>query len=82
MSARIYPDLQKSIDRIEAELNQKVTTFTYPLGNMEDWAEPFLREHFSVTLSGVYGYVHKGASLYRLPRCNVSDKHAASEYVH
>ncbi len=79
--ARIFPDLQTSIDRIESETGQTVTAFTYPLGDMDDWAEAFLREHFSVTFSGVYGRAHLGESYYRLPRCNVSDQHPASEYV-
>lgn len=79
--ARVFPDLETSIARIESELGQTPTAFTYPLGNMDDWAEDFLQAHFSVTFSGVYGTAERGGSLYRLPRCNVSDKHAASEYV-
>ncbi len=79
--ARVFPDLETSIERIEVETGQTVTTFTYPLGDMDDWAEPFLREHFSVTLSGVYGRAHLGESYYRLPRCNVNDRYGASEYV-
>ena len=80
-AARVFPDLETSVARIEAETGQCVTTFTYPLGDMEEWAEPFLREHFAVTLSGIYGRAHYGDSLYHLPRCNVSDAHAAREYV-
>ena len=79
--ARVFPDLETSVERIETETGQRVTTFTYPLGDMEQWAEPFLREYFAVTLSGVYGRAHYGDSLYHLPRCNVSDTHAAREYV-
>ena len=80
-AARVFPDLETSVERIETETGQRVTTFTYPLGDMEEWAEPFLREHFAVTLSGIYGRAHYGDSLYHLPRCNVSDAHAAREYV-
>lgn len=79
--ARVFPDLETSIARIESETGQRATAFTYPLGNMEPWAEDFLREHFAVTLSGIYGRAHYGDTLYRLPRCNVSDAHPASEYV-
>ena len=79
--ARVFPDLETSIERIETETGQNVTTFTYPLGDMDEWAETFLREHFAVTLSGIYGSAHYGGSLYHLPRCNVSDAHAAREYV-
>ena len=39
--SRISADLQTSITRIELETGQNVTTFTYPLGKMELWAEPF-----------------------------------------
>lgn len=80
-AARVFPDLETSIARIEDETGQDVTTFTYPLGDMEEWAEDFLRGHFAVTLSGIYGSAHYGDSLYHLPRCNVSDAHAAREYV-
>lgn len=79
--ARVFPDLERSIARIEEEIGQTPTAFTYPLGNMDDWAEAFLQEHFSVTFSGIYGNAKRGDTLYRLPRCNISDKHAASEYV-
>lgn len=79
--ARVFPDLTESVARIEAETGQRVTAFTYPLGDMEDWAEDFLREHFSITFSGVYGRAHYRDSYYRLPRCNVSDKYPARIYV-
>lgn len=79
--ARVFPDLEMSIARIEAELGQPPTAFTYPFGNMDEWAESFLQEHFAVTLSGVYGRARHGEPLYRLPRCNVSDQYAASKYV-
>ena len=39
--SRISADLQTSITRIELETGQNVTTFTYPLGKMELWAERF-----------------------------------------
>ncbi len=79
--ARVFPDLEESIARIREELDSAPTAFTYPLGNMDEWAEPFLRERFAVTFSGVYGRAERGGELYRLPRCNVSDRHAAREYV-
>lgn len=60
--SRISADLQTSITRIELETGQNVTTFTYPLGKMELWAEPFLQQHFAVTLSGVYGTARYGDS--------------------
>lgn len=79
--ARVFPDLEMSIARMEAELGEAPTAFTYPHGNMDDWAEDFLREHFSATFSGIYGRARRGDTLYRLPRCNISDAHAAREYV-
>ena len=79
--SRISADLQTSITRIELETGQNVTTFTYPLGKMELWAEPFLQQHFAVTLSGVYGTARYGDSLYHLPRYNITDLHPASEYL-
>lgn len=79
--ARVFPDLEMSIARIEEETGGRVTAFTYPLGNMDNWAEEFMRQHFAVTFSGVYGRANYRDSYYRLPRCNVSDAHAASIYV-
>ena len=79
--SRISADLQTSITRIALETGQNVTTFTYPLGRMEPWAEPFLQQHFAITLSGVYGTARYGDSLYHLPRYNITDLHPASEYV-
>lgn len=79
--SRISYDLETSINRIRLETGQCVTAFTYPLGKMEPWAEPFLQQHFSVTFSGVYGRARYGNSLYRLPRYNISDAHPASEYI-
>ncbi len=79
--SRISDDLQTSITRIALETGQDVTTFTYPLGRMEPWAEPFLQQHFAVTLSGVYGTARYGDSLYHLPRYNITDLHPASEYI-
>ncbi len=79
--SRISADLQTSITRITLETGQNVTTFTYPLGRMEPWAEPFLQQHFAVTLSGVYGTARYGDSLYHLPRYNITDLHPASEYI-
>ena len=79
--SRISADLQTSITRIELETGQNVTTFMYPLGKMEPWAEPFLQQYFAVTLSGVYGTARYGDSLYHLPRYNITDLHPASEYI-
>lgn len=79
--ARISYDLETSVTRILLETGQRATAFTYPLGRMEPWAEPFLQQHFSVTFSGVYGRARYGNSLYQLPRYNISDVHPASEYI-
>ena len=79
--ARISYDLETSVTRILLETGQRATAFTYPLGRMEPWAEPFLQQHFSVTFSGVYGRARYGNSLYQLPRYNISDVHPASEYM-
>ena len=79
-AARVFSDLQKSVERIRIETGQTPTAFTYPLGNMDEWAEDFLRAHFAVTLAGGYAPARYD-SLYRLPRYNITDDHPASEYL-
>ena len=80
-AARVFSDLKKSVDRISGETGQTPTAFTYPLGNMDAWAEDFLHEHFAVTFAGGYAPARYGDSLYRLPRYNITDDHPASEYL-
>mgnify|MGYP001077981488 FL=1 len=70
--ARVLPDLQTSIDLIQANVGVKPLFFAYPLGYTDAWANDFLREHFSVTATTNHGPSDISKGLYDLKRCNVS----------
>lgn len=70
--ARVLPDLQTSIDLIQANMGVKPLFFAYPLGYTDAWASDFLKEHFSVTATTNHGPSDISKGLYDLKRCNVS----------
>lgn len=70
--ARVFADLQKSIDRIETELGVPVRYFAYPNGRYDKWADDFMTEHFQVTVSSDLGCSDLSGGLYKLPRCNIN----------
>ena len=79
--ARVFPDLQTSLDLLSAELGQPVTFFAYPNGRTEAWAGQFLAEHFSVTVTTVHGPADLSGGLYCLPRHNVTVRDKASQWL-
>lgn len=78
---RVGGDLQKSIDVLEEELGTPVRYFAFPFGVTDRWATPFIREHFSVTVTTAAGISQPGVSLYNLNRLNVTMEHPVSEYL-
>ena len=70
--ARVFPDLQTSIDLIEENVGAAPQFFAYPNGLTEHWASDFLREHFAVTVTTRHGRADISGGLYDLKRCNVS----------
>lgn len=70
--ARIFPDLQTSIDLIEEHVGVRPGFFAYPNGWAEPWAMYFIRSHFSVAATTRYGPSRLSAGLYDLNRYNVS----------
>lgn len=70
--ARVFADLQKSIDRIETELDQPVQYFAYPHGRQDPWADEFLRDHFPVIVTSERGVGDVSSSAQMLPRYNIN----------
>ncbi len=70
--ARIFPDLQSSIDLIEENLGGVPRFFAYPNGVKEAWAAGFIQKHFSLTAVTRHGFCDVSKGLYSLKRCNVS----------
>jgi len=70
--ARVFADLQTSIDLIEKNVGTAVQFFAYPHGQTEPWANEFLKEHFSVTVTTHHGSTDLSKGLYDMNRCNVS----------
>lgn len=70
--ARIFPDVDKSIQRIQAELDQSVTFFAYPNGRYDSWSNEQLSHRFTMSVSTDYGTARLSRGLYRLPRYNVN----------
>lgn len=79
--ARVLPDLQTSIDIIQANLGTKPLFFAYPYGITDAWASDFVREHFAVTVTTSHGVADISNGLYDLRRCNVSMSAPVSKYL-
>ena len=79
--ARVFTDLQASIDQIQENLGIQVLFFAYPHGQTDRWASDYLREHFAVTVTTQHGPANISRGLYDLPRHNITVEHPASEYL-
>ena len=69
--ARVLCDIRTSMDRIEDHLGEPPLYFAYPLGKTEPWADGFIRENFSVTVTTKPGTAGIGQGLYNMPRYTV-----------
>ena len=79
--ARMFPDLQNSIDLLEEQLGREVCFFAYPHGQTEPWADSFLADRFSVTVTTAHGPADLSGGLYNLPRHNVTNQDKASLWL-
>ena len=70
--ARVFADLQTSIDLIEANVGQEVLYFAYPHGKTDRWSDQFLREHFKVTTTTQVAPADISKGLYQLARYNIN----------
>jgi len=69
--ARVFPDIEKSIQLMEEQLDTTVQFFAYPHGRADSWADTFLEEHFAMTVTTQHGLANISGGLYRLPRMNI-----------
>lgn len=79
--ARVFPDLLRSIETLHAQTGQEIIYFAYPNGERERWAERFLKEHFTVTVTTQDGVADIAKGLYNMRRCNVSIVRPAASFL-
>ncbi|MDE7261721.1 MAG: polysaccharide deacetylase family protein [Oscillospiraceae bacterium] len=76
--ARVFADIDYSIELIESNLDTTVQFFAYPGGNTDRWASAYLRERFDLTVTTTHGRVNLARGLYDMRRCNVSQEEPPS----
>lgn len=79
-AARLAADLDKSVERLEAELGAPVTYFAYPFGETDAWAETLIWERFALTLTVQNGTANLTRGLYGLPRRTITMERGADYY--
>ena len=79
--ARVLPDIQTSIDRIEEQLGEKPSFLAYPHGVADPWAEDFLKENFDMTVTTEHGPAEISRGLYDLRRHNINMNNPVSKYL-
>ena len=80
-AARVLPDLQNSIDLIEANLGVKPCFFAYPHGRIEALANDFVHSNFSMTVSTLAAPADISNGLYALPRYNITVNYTAAYFI-
>ena len=79
--SRVFPDIQKSIDLIQEHLGTVPTFFAYPHGRTDSWADIFLKEHFSMTVTTAFGPVDLSDGCHLLSRHNITTDYAVSHFL-
>ena len=79
--SRVFPDIQKSIDLIQEHLGTAPTFFAYPHGRTDSWADAFLKEQFSMTVTTAFGPVDLSDGCYLLSRHNITTDYTASHFL-
>lgn len=70
--ARVFPDIDKGIQRLREELDVPVTFFAYPNGRWDSWSNEYLSHRFTMSVSTTYGTARLSRGLYRLPRFTIN----------
>ena len=79
--ARVFPDLQTSIDLIARNLGQPPAFLAYPHGIADKWELDFVKEHFKVSVTTKHGPANLSKGLYNLRRHNITVDNPASKYL-
>lgn len=79
-TARIAPDIAKSVALLRSELGIDVRYFAYPLGKVDAWCDEILAPYFDVTVTTEPGRAAPG-QLEKLPRCNITQRMRAADYL-
>lgn len=79
-TARIAPDIEKSVALLQSELGIDVRYFAYPLGRVDAWCDDILSPCFDVTVTTEPGRAAPG-QLEKLPRCNITQSVCAADYL-
>lgn len=70
--ARVFSDVDKSVEIIRQRLGTQVEFFAYPNGRTDPWSDSFLAERFAVTVTTDYGPAALSQGLLQLPRYNIN----------
>lgn len=79
--ARVFPDIQRSIDLIEERLGRTPDFLAYPHGIADEWAFGFIHERFPVTVLSWSGGNPLSCGLTNLRRYNVCQTTDLSEFL-
>ena len=79
--ARVFPDLQTSIDLIREHLGQEPTFLAYPHGIADKWELDFVAEHFKMSVTTKHGPANLSKGLYNLRRHNITVENPPSKYL-
>ena len=79
--ARIFTDLQTSVDLIKANVGSEVTYFAHPHGQKDEWAEDFVKGLFPVTTTSEVAVADLNNGIQDLPRYNISMDYPLSHYM-
>lgn len=79
-TARIAPDIEKSVELLRSELGIDVRYFAYPLGKVDEWCDDILAPYFDVTVTTQYGCAAR-AQTQKLPRFNVTQRVRAADHL-
>ena len=79
--ARVFPDIETSIQLVKSNLGRRPTFFAYPQGRTDDWASDFLRGRFAVTVTTKACVADISGGLYNLPRYNLNSVQTAQSIL-
>ena len=79
--ARIFPDIQTSIDLMKEHIGVIPTFFAYPHGETDAWCDSFIAEHFLVSVTTLHGIAELKDGLHNMNRHNISMDHPVWTYL-